>query len=58
VDLSDEDADLTILALQHYAAYLRATNRDASPFLQIAEKLLKKPPQSEPGTKTAAKKKA
>lgn len=58
MELPDDDIPLVVRALQHYADYLRATNRDGGPFLRIAEGLLKKEPQSETGKKSAAKRKA
>jgi hypothetical protein len=38
---------LIIRALEHYADYMRATNRDERPYLQVVENLKKKEPGKE-----------
>jgi hypothetical protein len=42
--ISEEQASSIIRAVEHYAAYLRATNRDDRPYLILAESLKRKPP--------------
>jgi hypothetical protein len=42
-----DDLPLIILALEHYADYMRATNRDDQVYRQIAERLRRKGPRSE-----------
>jgi hypothetical protein len=42
VQIQDDLAPLVVRALEHYAAFMRATNRDERPYLDIAESLKKK----------------
>ncbi len=42
--IPEEQASNIIRAVEHYAAYLRATNRDDRPYLILAEFLKRKPP--------------
>jgi len=37
VTIPDDLAPLVVRALEHYAAYMKATNRDERPYLEIAE---------------------
>jgi hypothetical protein len=46
IELEDDAPPLIVRALEHYASYLKATNRDDSWYQAIAEPL-KKPPASE-----------
>ena len=58
MEIPDEHIERIVLALQHYAAYMKATSRDSRPFTDIAEALMRKPPASESANKPAAKRKA
>jgi hypothetical protein len=42
--IPEEQASNIIRAVEHYAAYLKATNRDDRPYLILAESLKRKPP--------------
>lgn len=42
MQIPDDLAPLVVRALEHYAAFMKATNRDERPYLQIAESLTKK----------------
>jgi hypothetical protein len=42
--ISEEQASNIIRAVEHYAAYLRATHRDDRPYLILAESLKRRPP--------------
>jgi hypothetical protein len=42
--ISEEQASNIIRAVEHYAAYLRATQRDDRLYLILAESLKRKPP--------------
>ena len=42
--IPEEQTSNIIRAVEHYAAYLRATNRDERPYLILAESLKCKPP--------------
>ena len=42
--ISEEQASNIIRAVEHYAAYLRATHRDDRPYLILTESLKRKPP--------------
>lgn len=46
IEIDDDASPLIVPALEHYSSYLKATNRDDSRYLAIAE-TLKKPPASE-----------
>jgi len=56
IDLSEDDAPLIIRALEHYHAYLAATQRQDDRYMQLAERLKRKEPASEQAA-TASKKK-
>jgi hypothetical protein len=56
MEIDEDRIEMIVRALQHYAEYMRATNRDGSVYKMIANDLLKKPPVSEKG-KTATKRK-
>jgi hypothetical protein len=56
VEVSDEDAPLVIAALEHLAAYRKAVQRDDRPYLELADKLRRKPPASETGKPVRSKK--
>jgi hypothetical protein len=43
--LSDDDVLLITKALEHYNAYLLATQRQDPRFLELAERLKRKPPE-------------
>jgi hypothetical protein len=43
IELEDDAPVLIVRALEHYASYLKATNRDDSRYQQIAERLKKRP---------------
>ena len=43
--LSDEDIPLVTRALEHYHAYLIATQRQDPRYLELAERLKRKPPE-------------
>ena len=58
LDLTDDDSLLLIRALEHYAAYLVATQRDGKPHLDLAERLKKKQPESETRLERPTKKRA
>ena len=42
--ISEEQASNIIRAVEHYAAYLKATNRDDRQYRELAESLKRKPP--------------
>jgi hypothetical protein len=42
--IPEEYSSNLIRAVEHYAAYLRATNRDDRPYLILAESLKREPP--------------
>jgi hypothetical protein len=48
VYISEEQASNIIRAVEHYAAYLKATNRDDRPYRELAESLQRKPPVAQP----------
>ena len=45
--ISEEQAPHIIRAVEHYAAYLKATKRDDGPYCELAESLKPKPPVSQ-----------
>jgi hypothetical protein len=45
--IPEEQAAHIIRAVEHYAAYLKATKRDGSPYCELAESLKRKPPVPE-----------
>jgi hypothetical protein len=42
--ISEEQSSNIIRAVEHYAAYLKATNRDDRQYRELAESLKRKPP--------------
>ena len=42
--ISEEQASNIIRAVEHYGAYLKATNRDDRQYCELAESLKRKPP--------------
>ena len=58
LDLTDDDSLLLIRALEHYAAYLVATQRDGKPHLDLAERLKRKQPESETRASPSLKRRA
>jgi hypothetical protein len=44
VQISEDQTSLIIRAVEHYAAYLRATNRDDHQYRDLAESLKRKSP--------------
>ena len=42
--ISEEQASNIIRAVEHYAAYLKATNRDDRQYRELAESLKRRPP--------------
>jgi len=58
VTIPDDLAPLVVRALEHYAAYMKASNRDERPYLDIAESLKKKGQAKEEPERTAKKKRA
>jgi hypothetical protein len=57
IDLSVEELDIVVGALEHYFAYARATNRDGSRYQDLAERLKASPAASAPRYKPSPKKK-
>jgi hypothetical protein len=47
IEIDDDVPPLIVRALEHYASYLKATNRDDSRYQAIAEMFKRKPAQSE-----------
>lgn len=47
LDIPDEDLPLFIRALEHYSAYLTATDRSDSRYTEWSERLKRKEPESE-----------
>jgi len=47
LDIPDDDLPLLVRALEHYAAYLEATNRTDERILALAEELKRKRPAAE-----------
>jgi hypothetical protein len=45
--LSDDDAALAVKALEHYASYLKAVDRDGRAYRELAERLKRKPVEYE-----------
>jgi len=58
VTIPDDLAPLVVRALEHYAAYMKATNRDERPYLEIAESLKKKGQGKEEPVRAKGKKRA
>jgi hypothetical protein len=56
--LSEDDIPLITRALEHYNAYLLATQRQDPRYLELAERLKRKPPEREepPAVKRPAQK--
>jgi hypothetical protein len=42
VNIPDEHVPYILTAIEHYAAYMKATDRDERPYLEIAESLKRK----------------
>jgi len=58
LQIADDLAPLVVRALEHYAAFMRATNRDERPYLDIAESLKKKGQREEQLERAAKKRRA
>ena len=58
VDLSEDDVPLIVRALEHYHAYLVATQREDDRYMQLAERLKRKEPASEQAASASKKKQA
>ena len=58
MQIPDDLAPLIVRALEHYAAFMRATNRDERPYLEIAESLKRKGTGEEEPLRSAKKKRA
>jgi hypothetical protein len=58
VTIPDDQAPNLIRALEHYAAYMRATDRDERPYLELADSLKRKGQGKEEPARTAKKKRA
>jgi hypothetical protein len=58
VNLTDEHIPMVVRALEHYAAYLRATNRDERFFVELAESLKRKEQAKEEPARSVKKKRA
>ena len=57
--MPDEHVPYILTAVEHYAAYMKATARDERPYLEIAEALKKKGQgKAEPEPQAAKKKRA
>jgi hypothetical protein len=46
--IPEEQAPHIIRAVEHYAAYLKATKRDGDPYFELAESLKRRPPVPQP----------
>ena len=55
--LSEDDAALAVKALEHYASYLKAVDRDDRAYRELAELLKRKPVESESTVAGAQRKK-
>ena len=58
MQVPDDLAPLVVRALEHYAAFMKATNQDERPYLQIAESLTKKGQGKEEPERATKKKRA
>jgi len=59
VNIPDEYVPYILTAVEHYAAYMKATARDERAYFEIAESLKKKRQgKAEPEPRTAKKKRA
>ena len=58
MQIPDDLAPLVVRALEHYAAFMRATNRDDRPYVDLAELLKKKGQGKEEPVKAVRKKRA
>jgi hypothetical protein len=56
VEIPEDRIPLIIGALEHMAAYRKSQRYDDRPYLELAEKLKRKPAASETGKPTRAKK--
>lgn len=54
--IPDDDLPLIVRALEHYADYMRATQRDERPFLDIVARLQRKQPAKEHATEKVTRK--
>jgi hypothetical protein len=57
VNIPDEQVPYILAAVEHYAAYMKATARDERAYLEIAESLKKKKQGTAESEPRAAKKK-
>jgi hypothetical protein len=57
-ELSEDEAELVVRALQHYSAYLHAALRDDGRYQELAERLQRKPPGKEQPEPAAKKRRA
>jgi hypothetical protein len=55
IEIDDDAPPLIVRALEHYGAYLKASNRDDSRYQALAETFKKKSVSSEDGTTEPAK---
>jgi hypothetical protein len=55
--IPDQNIPLLIQSMEHFGAYLRVTNRNAQPYLELAEELKRKGPEKEE-TRPKARKRA
>jgi hypothetical protein len=57
-ELSEDETELVVRALEHYSAYLRSAQRDDGRYQELAERLQRKGPQKEEPQRGAKKKRA
>jgi hypothetical protein len=57
-ELSEDEAELVVKALQHYSAYLHAAQREDGRYQELAERLQRKAPGKEEPARAARKKRA
>jgi hypothetical protein len=57
-ELSEDEVQLVVRALEHYHAYLAATQREDRRYQELAERLQRKGPGKEKPDRTAKKKRA
>ena len=59
MNIPDEHVPYVLTAVEHYAAYMKATARDERPYLEVADSLKKKgQSKAEPEPRAAKKKRA
>jgi hypothetical protein len=58
VTIPDEQVPYILTAVEHYAAYMKATGRDERPYAEIADLLKRKGQGKEEPERTARKKRA